>query len=124
MERTLQSQVISLSNCSWNKRRRCKNYNPSLLWNDMCIANKEWLKSIDQVRSVLHSRFVSARKNFDKQVQYTKRQYWYDPKTFRRSVGNIGIGAERQTIIPMQVRLNDGSLNEDLNIVLNGAYPL
>jgi hypothetical protein len=65
---------------------------------------------------------VNKRKDFDKLVQKCKRQYWYrsqeelirlsdtDSKQFWRKIGKIGIGNQRQSNIPNEITLDDGSI--------------
>lgn len=74
---------------------------------------------------------MNKRKDFDKLVQKCKRQYWYrsqeelirlsdtDSKQFWRKIGKIGIGNERQLNIPNEVTLDDGSITDNSDIVLN-----
>lgn len=73
---------------------------------------------------------MNSRKNFDRVVQQTKRHYWYrcqedllnlnnnDPRQFWRKIGNIGIGNERESAIPNEVVLSDGSVTDNMDIVL------
>ncbi|VDI43282.1 Hypothetical predicted protein [Mytilus galloprovincialis] len=42
-----------------------------------------------------------------------------NPKEFWRKIGKIGIGAERQRNIPMEINLEDGSVSTDPISVLN-----
>ena len=74
--------------------------------------------------------YVAKRKSFDKAVQKAKRQFWYslqdellnsceNPKEFWRKIGKIGVGSDRRNIIPMEVKLDDGSIVCDKKIVLD-----
>jgi len=50
----------------------------SLLWINMCTAEKYWLKCVRKCQqAVLKSKYVPARKSFDREVQRAKRYYWY-----------------------------------------------
>ena len=63
-------------------------------------------------------------------MQKCKRQYWYrsqeelirlsdtDSKQFWRKIGKIGIGNQRQSNIPNEVTLDDGSIIDNSDIVL------
>jgi ABC-type uncharacterized transport system ATPase component len=64
-------------------------------------------------------------------VQKCKRQYWYrsqeelirlsdiDSKQFWRKIGKNGIGNQRQLNIPNEVTLDDGSITDNSDTVLN-----
>ena len=63
--------------------------------------------------------YTCKRKVFDKTAQKSKRHYWYslqeeldnsceNPKEFWRKIGKIGVGNERQSGIPIEVKLDDG----------------
>ena len=42
-----------------------------------------------------------------------------NPKEFWRKIGKIGVGSERRNTIPMEVKINDGSICNDKNVVLD-----
>ena len=63
-------------------------------------------------------------------LKKTKRQYWHsmqeelinsqgNPKEFWRKIGKIGLGSELRNTIPMEVKINDGSICNDKNVVLD-----
>ena len=97
----------------------------------MCNAEKSYLHANRNNRKQqLRREYVLKRKYFDKKVQQCKRSYWYksqedltsacsNPKEFWRKIGKIGVGAERQRNIPMEIKLNDGSVCTDRKIVLD-----
>ena len=74
--------------------------------------------------------YCVIRKNFEKQVQKCKRAHWYklqcdlltdlegDQKEFWKKIGKVGIVSDRKKSIPMQVVLDDGSITNDVKIVL------
>ncbi|CAG2258040.1 unnamed protein product [Mytilus edulis] len=120
----LPAKNIVLSNgFNINKRRRCKkewwNEELTLLWNEVCKAEKVWIKcKIKRNKRELRHIFVNKRRIFDKAVQSSKRKYWYslqedlikscdNPKEFWRKIGKIGVGSERRSFIPMEVKLSD-----------------
>ena len=42
-----------------------------------------------------------------------------NPKEFWRKIGKIGVGSDRRNTIPMEVTINDGSICNDKNVVLD-----
>ncbi|CAC5385800.1 unnamed protein product [Mytilus coruscus] len=135
MSEKLQSKEIRISNAFNNKARKCKkpwwNSELTMLWNDVCKAEKNWNKCrLSSKKRELRHIFVQKRKLFDRGVQRSKRQYWHsmqeelinsqgNPKEFWRKIGRIGVGSERQNTIPMEIKLNDGSICDDKDIVIN-----
>ena len=59
------------------KRRRHKKpwWNDSLAdkWNQVCQAERNWLKRKDKNRNELKNVFIRIRKDFDREVQRAKR---------------------------------------------------
>ena len=115
MSQKLSSKFIICSGYD-NKQRKCRKpwWNDELtrLWNDVCKHENEWIKAQGNIRKHLHHSYTQKRKIFDKSVQKVKRQYWYssqeelldstnNPKEFWRKIGKIGVGTERQNVIPM-----------------------
>ena len=127
---------VKILNGRNNKRRRFKkqwwNDELTLKWNTVCVAENQYLHCTHKNNKVhLRQVYLNRRKEFDKLVQQTKRQYWHrcqdelvnlnnnDPRQFWRKIGNIGIGNERQSSIPNEVVLDDGSVTDNLGCVLN-----
>ncbi|CAG2209988.1 unnamed protein product [Mytilus edulis] len=119
-----------------NKRRKMKkpwwNDNLTVLWNEVCAAERIWRKNPNRnERKSARHVFVKTRKTFDKNCQQAKRQYWYrsqeelcavqngNPREFWKKIGRIGVGNERQKNIPMEVLHDDGSICTDTDVVLN-----
>lgn len=109
MDSKLNNRTIKISECGNNKKkRRCKRSwwldNLTLLLNDMCKAESEWLESDHQNKK-----------------KYLERRHWYrvqdelinvengDQKEFWRRIGKKGVGNDRQNIILMEVKLEDGT---------------
>ena len=131
----LPSRNYRINSSTNNKRRRCKkpwwNMELTELWNEVCVAETSYLKADrNNQKQQLRHEYVLKRKKFDKKVQQCKRSYWYqlqedltsscsNPKEFWRKIGKIGVGAERQRNIPMEIKLNDGSVCTDRETVLN-----
>ena len=79
----------------------------------------------------LKSDYCFVRKSFDREVQRSKRLYWYqlqedlldkvnnDPNTFWKSIGKVGINNDKKKLIPMEVLMEDGSLSSEVKDVLN-----
>ena len=124
-----------MNSCN-NKRRRFKkpwwSNDLTLKWNETCLAENQYLRCTNSNnKAALRTLYLNKRKNFDKLVQQTKRRYWHqcqedllnmnnsDSKQFWRKIGNIGIGNERQSAIPNEVVLSDGSVTNNMDSVLN-----
>ena len=64
-----------------NKRRRIRkpwwNEDLQCLWNEMCRAEKIWLRCKGRQKSNLKHLYVQKRKIFDQQVQRCKRDHWF-----------------------------------------------
>ncbi|VDI37095.1 Hypothetical predicted protein [Mytilus galloprovincialis] len=102
------------------------NENLTLLWNDVCKAERAWHKCHSGCKKDLRHIFVEKRKLFDKSSQKAKRQFWYhsqeqllddqrrDPREFWKKIGKVGVGNERQKSIPMEVTLDDGTTNREI----------
>jgi hypothetical protein len=54
----------------WNERL-------SVMWNDVCVAEKRWLRCKMGEKRRLKHEFVTIRKTFDKHVQSCKRKHWF-----------------------------------------------
>ena len=101
------------------------------MWNDMCRSERAWLREKNVNEKMRKRRvFISKRKEFDKQVKHFKRQYKKrkddellemqskDQREFWRKIGHIGISQDRQNTTPLEVKLDDGSVSDDLQTVL------
>ena len=100
------------------------------LWSDMCKAEKAWNKCNKHKRE-LKTIYVQKRKCFDREVQKSKRKYWYEMQEqllsesasnqslFWKKIGKIGIAENRKSSIPMEVIGSDGNISSDLTDVLN-----
>ncbi|VDI61349.1 Hypothetical predicted protein [Mytilus galloprovincialis] len=135
MDLKLNKRKTNIYDGKSNKRRRMKkswwNENLTLLWNDVCKAERAWHKCHNGCKKDLRHIFVEKRKLFDKSSQKAKRQFWYnsqeqllddqkrDPREFWKKIGKVGVGNERQKSIPMEVTLDDGTTSTDTNTVLN-----
>jgi hypothetical protein len=101
------------------------------LWNEVCSAEKIWLKCQNSHRKKeLRHIYVQKRKIFDRNVKKAKRQNWHSmqeelvnsqgtPKEFWRKIGKIGVGSERRNTISMEVKIKNGSICNDKNLVLD-----
>ena len=81
-------------------------------------------------KSILKSVYVSARKDFDRSVQRAKRLHWFNMQTellndaenndleFWKTIGKVGISQAGDKQIPMEVVLEDGSVDKDWENVL------
>ena len=122
--------------CKGNKKRRvakpwCSD-RLTELWNNFCNAEKLWLHFTDKARkSQLKVQYSDTRKLFDREVQRSKRLYWYkmqcdldenatsDHVEFWKSIGKIGIGQKRKKFIPMEVVGEVGVIDREIQNVLN-----
>ena len=117
-----------------NKRRRMKkpwwNDTLTVMWNDVCKAEKDMIKLVGGARAHFRHLFKNSRKVFDREVQRCKRKYVKDQQkeieclvnndqqAFWKKIGKIGIGQERVKKIPMEILLEDGSLTKDADAVM------
>ena len=117
-----------------NKRRRHRKpwWNDSLAdkWNKVCLAERKWLKTKDKHRNELKDIFIRMRKEFDRDVQRTKRRYWVqlqnemvssldaNPREFWKTIGRTGVADNRNQKIPFEVNTEEGSISTDPKIVL------
>lgn len=135
MNDKLEQKTKLLDGCN-NKRRRFKkpwwSDELTLKWNETCLAESQYLKcTVSGNKTVLRTLYLNKRKDFDKLVQQRKRMHWRqsqdellqmnnkDSKQFWRKIGNIGIGNERQSSIPNEVALPDGTITNNIDSVLN-----
>ena len=137
-DRVPHRKTVSLSYVN-NKKRKL--YKPwwseylTELWNNVCVYEKYWLKASDRSsKMTLKSLYCSKRKLFDKEVQKSKRRYWYklqcellesvenDPNTFWKTIGKTGVASKKMHKIPMEFVNNDGSIEYDASRVLMIFY--
>ncbi|CAG2223805.1 unnamed protein product [Mytilus edulis] len=130
----LKVKEICANSAISNKRRRSKKpwWSETLteLWNNLCCAEKEMLKSRGHRKKELRRIFVQRRKCFDKEVQKCKRIYWKkqqdnienlltsNSQQFWKEIGKIGVGQERRKRIPMEVVREDGTTSNDMTDIL------
>ena len=119
-----------------NKRRRHKKpwWNDDLAakWNQVCLAERNSLKTKgnNTCKNELKSIFTRLRKDFDREVQRTKRQYWVqlqnemvssldtNPRDFWKTIGCTGVADNRNQKNHFEVYNEEGSLNTDPKSVL------
>ena len=132
MYNNLTSRVI-ISGLNNKKRRPGKPWwseKLTDLWNTVCLAEKTWLSCKEKrVKNELKSLYVAKRKIFDREVQRAKRSHWYslqsqlldecavDNSRFWKSIGKIGVNCSKNTEIPMEVVMPDGSISSDVRLV-------
>lgn len=100
------------------------------MWNKLCKAEKDMLKSSNAVRHRYRAIYVQNRKTFNRECQRTKRNFIKNKQVeidnldsgnsqqFWKEIGKIGIGKERRKYIPMEVVLPDGTISTHVNDVL------
>ena len=83
------------------------------------------------MKSALKRIFINKRKLFDRAVQRRKRAYRRevqndllsscksDPNEIWKKIGKVGVGTERSKTIPMEIKLENGSVSNNENDVLN-----
>ena len=108
-----------------NKRRRHKKpwWNDSLAdkRNQVCQAERNWLKTKDKNRNELKNVFIRIHIDFDREVQRAKRRYWVqlqnemvssldtNPREFWKTIGRTGVADNRNQKIPFEVNTKEGS---------------
>ena len=136
MNTDLQKRVIKIDTGVSNKRRKI--YKPwwndprSGLWNEMYASERTWLRKNNPVTKARKKQaFIGKRRVFDREIRSSKRRYKQekdkellkiqnkDQIEFLRKIGSIGTGQTRQNDIPLEVTLADGSVSNDIAIVLN-----
>lgn len=108
------------------------NSNLTNIWSDVCSAERIWVKCKDSSeKKNLKTEYIRMRKHFNKEVQKAKRRHWYglqnnllqecnnDQTNFWKSFGKIGVGCTKSNKIPMEVKLDDGSISSNLKEVLS-----
>ncbi|MES9880789.1 MAG: reverse transcriptase family protein [Sedimenticola sp.] len=117
-----------------NRRMRVRKpwWNDGLqtLWNDMCSAERTWLKCRNGQKHTFKHVYVQARRLFDQNVQRRKRNYWFDMQRemienanhnnndFWKFIGRVGTRDNRKQEIPMEFINEDGELVTEHNEVL------
>ena len=135
MNEKLNVKIIKLEHGVSNKRRKFKkpwwNEELSALWNDSCIKERIWLREKDHFTKIrLISDFIGTRKAFDRTVRKSKRNFKKmkdddliatqssDQREFWKKIGSIGIANARQSLIPLKVENENGSVTTDIPVVL------
>ena len=130
----VQHKKIKLGSSTDNKKRITKkpwwNDNLTELWNRLCAAEKNMLKSRSADRRHSRAIYTQKRKLFNRECQKAKRIHFKSKQNdleqlllenntqFWREIGKIGIGNERRKNIPLEVVLPDGSISSDTATVL------
>ena len=130
----VQHKKIKLGSSTDNKKRRTKkpwwNDNLTELWNSLCTAEKNMLKSRSADRRHSRAIYTQKCKLFNRECQKAKHihlkskqndleQLLLENNTqFWREIGKISIGNERRKNIPLEVVLPDGSISSDTATIL------
>ena len=90
----LSYKKVVLQNGYRNKKRKCKKpwWNNILpqMWNDVCKFESMWLKSkVRSEKSDFRQQYIHKRKCFDREVQKSKRQYWFKVQDELNSVCSL-----------------------------------
>ena len=136
MQDKLEHRKIKISVATDNKHRRSRkpwwNEELTVLWDNLCEAEKIMLKCKSRNRSHPRSIYTQLRKHFNRECQRAKRLYLRSKQndleslvtqnnhsTFWKEIGKIGIGKERRKNIPMEVITRDGSVSDEKSVVLD-----
>ena len=133
MHQKLNPKKVKLQSGISNKKRRIRKpwwtENLTSIWNELCLHEKKMLKCSCNKRKI-KEEFLSQRRLFNAEVQRAKREYWKkkqaelgelestDPKMFWKEIGKIGVGQDRSKEVPMEVKLSNGNLSNNVNDVL------
>lgn len=128
-------KTLNSSNISNKRRRSAKpwwNDYLSMLWNEACFVEKQWLNcKVAGEKKKLRIVYISKRKLFDKTVQKAKRRYWYDmqtdlvktseenPQMFWKTIGKVGVAFDKRKNIPMEIVGHNGEIISDRHTVLD-----
>ena len=98
----------------------------------VCVTERNWLKcTANSDKSKFKSTYVASRKSFDREVQRSKRLYWFnfqrdlinecnsDNASFWKTIRKVGVGHMQKRLIPMEVVLDDGCISHETAIVLD-----
>ena len=145
----LEKRTVVIKDGVSNKKRKIQKpwwtEHLTLLWNDLCDAEKAWRAGPAGNKGRLKAAMRSAQKDFDKHVQGAKRCYWQeqqdklmdmytgDTKSFWKHIGQLGVGQRRKQLIPMEVLTPDGQTEtgtqevldrwqNDFSTLLNAGY--
>lgn len=133
MDKTIPFKDINTKTTKKGLRGRQKPFwNPELsdLWKKACTEEKKYLKCKGPRREHEQRRteFKQARRRFDNSYRKAEREYRKEqgkhisnlrtdnPKEFWQAIKNLGPGKQRDTV--SGVKLEDGSISLDPNIVL------
>ena len=99
-------------------------------WEQVRQAEQSYLRAQGGQRRILRARYIKRHRLFSKQLQREKRIHWrktqdellqsvHDSQhTFWQKINNIDKGQHRTVPIPMEVKLEDGSISCDRDIVM------
>ena len=89
-----------------------------------------WIKSKGNKRSRYKEEYCSKKKLLDREIQKTKRQYWYqehehltklmsqNQKLFWQNIGKVGISSSKNKDIPMEVISDNGEIIRDETLIM------
>ncbi len=120
-----------------NKRRRIKmpywNDRLTELWNDLITTQRAAGRTRGTQKIYLTAEARGKQKVFDRVYQSTKRQYWHkmqndilslqgtNPMEYWKYVGKIGMDSVRKIHIPWEVTMEDGTVAQDFQDVMNNC---
>jgi len=125
--------------CGSNFKKKFKRHKPwwtqsvQKKWVNLRKCEKMWLKyhGSGNKKVTLRANMCQAQKEFDRDVQKSKRQYWFkqqckllelcenDQVSFWKSIGKIGIASERKQEIPYEAVDANGNVTKLKPEVLN-----
>lgn len=93
------------------------------------VLRKDYLKAVRRCRPHLRQFLISKRKTSHKQVQKSKRKFQSeeqkeeilstDQREFWKRIGKVGIGQERQSLIPLEIVNENCTLSYNVSKVLD-----
>ncbi len=135
MDEKLVHRTIKVKCDLSNKCRRIKKpyWNESLteLWNDLITIQRATGRTMGIQKAYLTTEARGKQKAFDRVYQSAKHQYWHkmqndilslqgtNPKEYWKYVGKIGMGSVRKIHIPWEVTMEDGTVSQDFQDVMN-----
>ena len=99
-------------------------------WEQVRQAEQSYLRAQGGQRRILRARYIKRHRLFSKQLQREKRIHWrktqdellqsvHDSQhTFWQKINTIDKGQHRTVPIPMEVKLEDGSISCDRDILM------
>ena len=101
------------------------------LWDEVSRREREWSAATGRNKHDAKAKLKQSQKQFDREVQRSKRNYWHDeqerllhlpnndPNSFWKYIGQLGIENDRKKYLPTEIRTANGSIITDKNSIMD-----